>query len=487
MKEPSLQSDPIMNFSSPELSSRTAVNVPEARSSKWGEQVMQVAPESDDDEGLPDLVLGGRKAEQKPTLKVIKQRYLEKQIARRKVSEDDGSDLEITSPKAAPVRSTERRVSQLRKKQLGLAGVNPSSRHKATASVKGKSKEQALSRSDMNSELWGKVMKGNREIDTQKKENWMRHGGKHKEESLLQTDASVVLKAVAEQALKARGSKDTSQTTLVDEDEDSDDDWKPAGSMSPARCSENAEEEDEGLEMAAEEEGGKDAEDEEDEPVPRNSRSKRVAVIDSDEEDDENSAPKTTRRAGRRPIALADSFLEGDTEPDVLTPFSEEGTGTDKENNASLVFDRSEDKENSRVPRFGSLSSADSFESLGAPSGPQPRNPLEEIPRSPETPKTRALGRTNLTQLFEAQLNQPRTTPELQPSPFPPERKNSGGFSQFSQDDDTLLNNSSPGVGLADLFNAHTQASTDTPKRSFLAEPFGEKVRNPLKRIAMQR
>ncbi|KAH6915194.1 hypothetical protein BKA70DRAFT_1557505 [Coprinopsis sp. MPI-PUGE-AT-0042] len=477
-KEPSLQSDPIMNFSSPEFSSKTAVHIPEAGPSKWGEQAMQVTLESDDDDDLPDNLLGEPKAEHKPTLKEFKRRHLEKQKAKRSASEDDGSDLEITSPKAAPVRSTERRVSQLRKKQLSLAGVNPSSKLKATSLFKGKSKEQTMNRSDMDANLWGKVQKEQREVVTKKKEDWIVFGGRlDKEETRPQVDATQVLKAYAEKGLKAReGDKESSQTTLVEEDEDSDDEWKPAGSMSPAHRSGGVEEEEKDLAMTTED-LGEDAEDEEDEQVLRVSRSKRVAVVDSDEENDENSAPKPAQTAGRRPLALDSSVLEGDIEPDGSTPFSEEGTGTDKENNASLVFDRSEDKENSRVPRFGSLSSADSFESLAAPSGPQSRNPLQEIPRSPETPKTRPLGRTNLTQLFEAQMNEPRRTPELQPSPFPRQRKDSGGFSQFSQEDGTLLNNSSPGSGLADLFNVHTQAPSYSPKSSLLAEPFGEKFK----------
>jgi mediator of replication checkpoint protein 1 len=152
--------------------------------------------------------------------------------------------------------------------------------------------------------------------------------------------------------------------------------------------------------------------------------------------------------------------------------------GTDKENDTNLMFDRSDDKENKAVVRFG-LSGLRRDDTLDLDLS-EPRRPFQELP-SPDTPKAFQLGRANLTEMFEAQLSESRRTPDLSPGPLLQpfmEGKSAGGFSQFSDDEGTLLGKTPSNGDLADLFDVTTQklgTKSWSPKGG-LAEAFIEQV-----------
>ncbi|TFK29241.1 hypothetical protein FA15DRAFT_752712 [Coprinopsis marcescibilis] len=483
------QSDPIQPFSS---------SPPNDPFHTGGSKLAQVPVEVEDimlslsDDGdLPDtaVLLNMKKpAQQKPKVDSAELRKRKEKLllnARKATSSDndDDDDLEIISESPKIHKSAEkRRVSRLRKAQMQLAGVNYVKSQKTQSSSVSKGKAPLQSREKMNQGLWQRAKQEFATTIEEKEKAWKEIGGRVQEHVGVEGGPESVVKALAERGLKAAEEKVVHMDTESDSD---DDDWVPdnRGSTSPRNATaELTDEEHHDTVPSAEGDGALTEGDEEEENARIPRRHRRKAIVDSDDENDENAQPPSRQP---RPSRLDERSLDMDVEHDSFTPFSEDGT--DKENNHTLRFDRSEDKENKAVMRFPSESS-DIFTplqplgSLSFSQDTQPRRPFQELPSSSEESQPKELGRRNLTQMFEAQLNEPRKTPELQLEPFLA-RKSPGGFSQFSEPgDEVTLRRDRSSQNLADLFEATTQASgPSSPNKLLLEEAFAEKPNNDLR------
>lgn len=507
--------DPINPFSSPEKPTvpaataplpfpafpRTPSPTPVAGPSK---PILPEAPalEDDDDDDMPSMLAVLQDAKKssaassaKEELRKRKLELLQKQQQARRPLEEDDDDLEVVdSSRAAAVEKLENQhshkagkkdISRTRKQQMALAGIRPSK-------PIGKDKKvETVRREEFDQQVLLKAKMEARAITKQKEEEWKAIGGSVRKEPESGVKSEDVMKALASHALEvvtANAQREEAFEAFGDSgDEDSEDgDYKPdeRGSASPEP---EAMEEDEDEDKENNDEDfamGEDAEetlveDPESEDVrPRAGRHRVIASDDEDEENDENAPPPRPRP--RQPFAALGGRDDDEMEIvlDRRSPSTDGATtndeGTDKENDLTAFrgrqvrFDSPDFDENTPL----------SLDLAG------PRRPLQDISSSaPDTPKPLDL-RTNLTQLFEAQLRTP------QPSPGPSLQpllggalgsKGSEGFSQFSQSDRTLGPSGSSSGDLADLFDATTQKLKDNTWSSpggGLAEAFVEKVGN---------
>ncbi|EAU84315.2 hypothetical protein CC1G_01311 [Coprinopsis cinerea okayama7 len=459
-----LDQDPIMNPSSPEpsnaLSGGMDVDILSAKvpgpSKLSPTTIPDVLDDSDEDlpESLTEHLKPRPKAEAKSDLHEIKMRALAAANQRKQIDSDDDDDLEIVPAQKvdAPPRSTEKRAR-------GRKSLPIFARRAVTQP-----------RDRFEQELLARAAEESAKLSELKKQAWIQAGGRVLEEIKPEGGPESVLRAYAEKALKAIENNDNLTKGEDDEDE-SDGEWKPEerGSASPSSHTmdivDEGDSEGEDAAMGSEAEG-EDGQDDENIAIPRGHR--RRTIVDSDEENDENASLKRVSRPARRSISLDEDLESSSVGHDAVTPFSEDGT--DKENNAGLLFDRSEDKENKSIARFDSFDSFDDISPrrLGGPSSSGSRQPFQELPGPTDTPKPiNFASRANLTELFEAQLSEPRRTPELSPVFGSKSRE---GFSQFSP---------TPVVGRALEEEFFDPTQKESQPASLLGEAFGEK---PLRR-----
>lgn len=402
--------------------------------------------------------------------------------------DDDDDDLEIVQSNAKVAvkeeethrRTLHKRPSEGRKRQMQLAQINPT---KQAANIespvrKNEHGEGSLSifqrggpldSKKLNQILAAEVQK-NALLEMKKKAaEWQKYGGRTggNPEGHAKGLTSVV-QTLAERGLKAAEILSTGEVDMnMDEDEDeNDEDWDPAlrGSASPEPGEEN-EEEDEG------------EDDQEADENNRNLNADTNAVDDFQPPDDEGSNIRPIRR-----MVIASDSEEEDN----------------KENDTDLMYDHSEDKENTAVVRHEPLTLAPrSLFSSGVVSSPplspstQPRlwgarsrsidldddhtpnqrRPFKEL-ISEESPRSTQILHSNLTQSFTAKLQQasplPSTfasAPKLKPF-FSAEESSSGGlggFSQFSQTGgDVFAPAPSLQPGFSDLFESATEKQKST-------------------------
>jgi mediator of replication checkpoint protein 1 len=253
-------------------------------------------------------------------------------------------------------------------------------------------------------------------VTRKKEEEWRKHGGQTNNNVGQSRGLAKVFKTIAEKGLKVAKARETDKADINDsEDEGSDEDWEPKlrGSASPKILPVNADSEPH-------------------ENLPPNHD---VSMIDEFEvmEDDANIRGRTARRR------IIDSESEDENEnenapPGVLAISREEGYRRstslyelptedeyDKENNVSLMYDRSEDKENNAVVRhstsifdirsdspslsdFTQSSSLNEKALLDDPNLDR-RRPLGEL-LSEESSIASPIIPTNFTQSFAAKLQQ---------------------------------------------------------------------------------
>ncbi|KDR83459.1 hypothetical protein GALMADRAFT_219286 [Galerina marginata CBS 339.88] len=507
-------SDPIVAFSSP---AKAIPAQPEERERpshsmfRRKTPVLQDVPDnhdSDEDSDLPDigevLTKSINEDSKKKNLDQIKKRALEQQ-KRTVVLSDDDDDLEIVqaNPKVAVKeeehrRSAKKRPSEGRKRQLNLAKVNPTKQAARNASVLSPRRMQndiayalrnseagAIQPKDLNLILATAVQKRAQETSKKKEEEWKRHGGRVSAGTAIQPGGMAsVVDAVVGQHLKATKMGDTADMDIDDEEDPSDEEWDPAlrGSASPESAEgDDVEENDENspdISMVD------DSEAHEDEPRVRAPR-RRLVTSDSEgeNENDENAENVPMKSASQKLYRRATSSCDIATEEE-----------DDKENNTKLMYDRSEDKENTAVVRHATLSLAprslfngddiatpplspvgvlgswiarEPTVELGDESSAERRKPFKEL-ISEESPLSTQIRPTNLTQSFAAKLQQASSSPStLAPPPTlkafissagSSSKSFSGGFSQFPDGDTDVFGAATKlQPGFSDLFESTTQ------------------------------
>jgi mediator of replication checkpoint protein 1 len=369
-----------------------------------------MAPLDSDSDVLPEvgeLVSEEQKKQdrahvQKALLERKKKLLLAQQATKPAVSDDD--DLEVVPAREiqAAVKEEEaerksgkkRKHSEGRKRQLNLGGIGlERQRAKAASSkdeaspfiissvsrLKGKKDSAIMTQGELNRTLVQRVVSVNRELTKKKEEEWVRRGGNvidgGEGASSSANDAST---AYAEKGLKVAEERGTAME--VDEDEGSDEEWTPEmrESASPSPQSDDGEHGDEET-QAIEEEEEQEADitmvnpesevlamdDDFDEKQVLKVRTRRrvQAIVDSDSDggNDENTFPIP------KPKQHVFLSLQDHSNEDAIIPLmshrgslssTDERTEdeNDKENNTSLMFDRSEDKENKAVVRHGDAS-----------------------------------------------------------------------------------------------------------------------------------
>lgn len=348
--------------------------------------------DDDDEEELPDvatlLAEDGQKrsaAKRAQDLAQLKQRALKQQALHQ--VEDDGSDIEIVdSPSTRQSRQAGKQKHvyvrpTLSKTSKGLP--YPTGRHKldeisssqvlaeaavphfANSSKADKGKGNEIDQRSLNRILAQRMVSQGQESIRQKEAEWTKRGGRITEmpeqgDRRLKMQDRIL--ALSEKAL----SRETNATPSYMEDEDaegSDQEWLPdtVPDVEEGVALENdAEDEEEPgfvVHQSSDHPSCEEPTDEEDvNPRPRHGRTRHTAVLDSD---DENTAPNS--RYGRVLVPDTSSFIQGSSSSprmNKLETASVDGTvenETDKENDASMVFDRGEDKENTviRAPVFG--------------------------------------------------------------------------------------------------------------------------------------
>ncbi|KAJ2915033.1 hypothetical protein MD484_g5403, partial [Candolleomyces efflorescens] len=511
LKEPTSPSDdPINSFSSPEARPsspgvsvrRTPSPLPNTARPSSRPALADPPPLDSDDDDLPATITVPTtkkpvaESSKKDELMKRKYRALEKNQSRQAGSDSD-DDLEIVNAPVSGVAgrtlevehpSSAKKLTHTRKVQMQLAGIHPTKSQAPTS--KQTKKAPPIGRSQLEQELWKRVQLAREKTIKQKQEEWQAIGGTLKETVKAEADQAEVVKNLAAKGLEAAEAQGGG-TQYEDSDDESDGDWNPqerGSEEEPDPSMDVQDQVDEDVSMVSEVEDQDEVEaDENDENVPKARMSRRSAknIVDSDDENDENNPSQQVR--GRRPLASlpSSSFGEDEFSMDVVhdgpTPSTDDQNddGTDKENDTSLMFDRSDDKENKAVVRFG-LSGLRRDDTLDLDLS-EPRRPFQELP-SPDTPKAFQPGRASLTEMFEAQLSESRRTPDLSPGPLlqpfleGSSKKNAGGFSQFSDDEGTLLGKASSNGDLADLFDATTQKLDTKPwsTKGVLAEAFIE-------------
>ena len=365
-------SDPIEAFSSPSNPKCDNSNehsfpprLPQPSPAPNGDQEFP-DPDDSDDSDLPEtsdmFKQNIEDSKKKLNLKEAKARALARlQPSAIDGDDDDDDDLEIVSFSSAKSGVKEEdvqrksrsklQISEGRKRQMQFGKVNLMVHEKELpltfSSAQGGFVKLA-NQTTLNQLIVAEARKEAQRVTRKKEEEWRKHGGQTSTNVIGQGQGLAnVVKTIAEKGLKVAKVRETDKADINDseDEEGSDEDWEPelSGSTSPRILP-------------------VDADSEPDENLPP---SEDVAMTDEFEviEDDASNRGRTARRR----IIDSESEDEDESEnahPGVLAVSREEGyrgsTSSyelptedeyDKENNVSLMYDRSEDKENNAVVR----------------------------------------------------------------------------------------------------------------------------------------
>ncbi|KAJ3998628.1 hypothetical protein F5050DRAFT_1743684 [Lentinula boryana] len=478
-----------------------------------------------DDEQLPDMdqLL---KQQRMDNLKRMKLQIIQQQQKQQRVDMDDDDDLEIVDAPSTPMQVAIKKEAEERKSGRPSISVSTRTLQKhAGISVSRRTSEiasasQALNSRQLNEVLLKSVNAENARRTKEKSEEWVRRGGKLLEPE-IQLSEKHGLDWYAQKTLEANKSKEEELFHEEDGDEE-DKGWSPSlrGSASPApgervssnEYAENAGDEDEGFEddqditMVNEDAGDEDLPTQVDLPPPR--RSMR-AVVNSDTEDEEHDENIFPRRPSLGRVLVEDSMILEETSDKLFTALqlarrqsdsSYDGGATedegDKENNDHLMYDRSEDKENTAVVRHGPLNRRSS---LGRQSSlfnleegissrlsvssdgyatdedkENPRSPLKTLSVAeiePFTPAavlfaTRLQRATSAATIADNALDVP-----LSLSPEVARERQISGFSQFSDDEEGIQSKKLE-TGFSGFLDSDSQISTPArPPLESLKEP----------------
>lgn len=414
---------PIIQFSARQSTSR-ALTPEQKPDTSRGHNVSFEFPLSDDDEELPDAgdiftaqVREQEAAKRQQELRKLKLRTLEQQQRDAFIANtlDSSSDLEVEETMNTVVKeeAEERRRSKMhnvktpvRKRKshipdnlapeqqeaLLVAAARPSfirdTRFEKGAKARA---NKPFDKNGLNRYLLQKAEKERAEIIEQKEREWIERGGKvMTRPDPEERGEKVMKKKLAELVAKglSRAQRAEAGEEAVEETDEEDDDWTPDVQL-------QEDEEEESAQMLIAPDEADDTEfDDENAPRPKH-KHRGMTVVDSDEE----NAPPSLVPTGR--VLVPNSSLVLESPPPRLESSDKENVNidteaeneTDKENDASLMFDRGEDKENTAIassqpsipqPIFGhTLSSRNSFSSLDgadlATSSPRARSPLKVI------------------------------------------------------------------------------------------------------------
>lgn len=413
---------PIVQFHTGRSSSR-ALTPEQKPDTSRGHNVSFEIPQLSDDEELPDAkdVFGAQirereQAKRKEELRIRKLQLLEQQQREAVIASrvDSSSDLEVEETMNAVVKeeAEERRRSKMHKvnapvrkrksyvpdalspekQEAFLVAAARSSFIRDTGRDKGaqaRANNSRFQQNDLNRVLLGKIEQERKEIIEQKESEWLERGGSVMPRPDVRERADEVLKVkMAELAAKglSLAQRIEAGDEEVEETDEEDGDWMPN--------TQALEDDDPQNPFVAPDNEDEDTEFDDENAPPPKLKHRVLAVVDSDGE----SAPASSAPTGR--VLVPNSslvFLE--SPPPRLESSDKENANidteaeneTDKENDASLMFDRGEDKENTAIassqssippPLFG-LSSRNSFSSLDgvdlATSSPTPRSPLKPI------------------------------------------------------------------------------------------------------------
>ncbi|KAF9076526.1 hypothetical protein BDP27DRAFT_802312 [Rhodocollybia butyracea] len=378
---------------------------------------LPAAADSESDDAFPDPneILGPMPRTNNNSLREMKLQMLQQQQYHHSDDEDD--DLEVVDAPSTSVQVAIKQEAQARKSgrpSISLnarvvqkhAGISASHRptHVATAS-------QARNNRQLNDALIKRIKSDNARRTQEKSEEWVRRGGKPLEREAGGEAEIRGPEWYAQRGLEKKEVQEQDQAEERFEDED-DDEWTPGlrGSASPAPQEGGSDNEDAENEDSDDDDGDQDVtmvnenedvtEGEEETPtqvdIIHHKRSKK-GVVHSDTEDEENNEndppPLQPRPFGK--ILVEDSMILDDREP--LPPLQRQSDSSsydgatedegDKENNDRLMYDRSEDKENTAVVRHG-------LSSLGiiASSSGRPLLGRQQSPRfSPSESRRRSL------------------------------------------------------------------------------------------------
>ena len=369
-------------------------------------------------------------SKKKQNLKEAKARALARLQPSAMDGDDDDDDLEIVAFSSARTAVKEEdiqrksgsklQISEGRKRQMQFGKVSHTMQEKEWPFTFSSARGGLVKLADqttLNQLIAAEARKEAQRVTRKKEEEWRKHGGQISTNAIGQGLANVV-KTIAEKGLKVAKARKTDKADINDSEDEggSDEDWEPEprGSASPKILP-------------------TDADSEPDENLPPN---EDVAMVDEFEvvEDDANIRARTARRH----IIDSESEDENETEnvhPGVLAISREEeyrrSTSScelptedeyDKENNVSLMYDRSEDKENNAVvrhstsifdirsdspslPDFTQSSSLNEKALLDEGPNLDRRRPLGEL-LSEESSITSPIIHTNFTQSFADKLQQ---------------------------------------------------------------------------------
>ncbi|KIM45915.1 hypothetical protein M413DRAFT_297297 [Hebeloma cylindrosporum] len=488
-------SDPIEPFSSSPPTGRSTTT-------QRPSHILELPDDPDEDDlELPPVsaMLGDiMEKTRRKDLQDMKQKLIHSKKPPVDLSYDD-DDLEIIprSPNKMALmeqrkKLKERRISEGRKRQMRLANIGIPN---AAVPIVGHSQggiasiisQQATTRVDqvaLNRIMAAEVRKEAQQATKQKEEVWQKHGGHLRTRPNVQPEGlSIAVESLAKKVLKAAELDATNKMDIEgdDEDERSDEDWSPdfkgSGSPEPAE-QEASDEQEEGDENAPMDEdtimvAEASLDDDEDGNIRTSTSRRTIVQSDSEDEGDENAPAKPQRY--RRSTSSSERYTEDEQ---------------DKENDTTLMYDGTEDKENETLARRQCNSSRSIFDATDirnpslSPTFPsqernarngdiqsqvgEQRSPLKEL-ISEESPSS--LRSSTLTQSFAAKLQQASPlhdtmgpTSTLQPFLF---RKGGSagfdGFSQFSQcEPDVYRAAPSLQPGFSELFENATEKQRES-------------------------
>lgn len=486
-------SDPIEPFSSPHrVGASPEKKLSFARSSERAKTPpSNNLPELEDsDDGLPDT--RNMMKQNASKLKDLKQRALEQSTRHLATGDEDDDDLEVVrgNPKVVAKEEAESRrsgqkprVSTAMKMVAQLAHVNtakqarksdvrsPGGVQKHFNSVIVKHTTVGTS-AELSRLTFAKAQEVARRETRKKEDEWQKHGGRLGAKSAAPgQDLATTLQDIARKGREVVSTGGADRMDVDGDDEDpEDEDYNPAlrGSASPEPEGEEEEldeeegaENDENLPISVDADITMVAEDDDSEEHALKVRTRRNVVVASDSEEDGNDENDENAPIKQSPVLPSSRYRRSSTSSDLMT--EEE----DKENNTRLMYDRSEDKENTRIVRHTPLSATPTSifdlhalasttsspenrrqgfpgessddDTAGREPGSAKRRPFQDL-LSEDSPKSTGLQPTNLTQSFASKLQQASPLPStIAPAPtlkaFLGEgssTKNfSGGFSQF--------------------------------------------------------
>ena len=483
-------SDPIEAFSSPSNAKRGtsehsfSPRLPHQSLAPKGDQEFP-DPNDSDDSDLPDTSNMFKQniedSKKKQNLKEAKTRALARLQPSAMDGDDDDDDLEIVAFSSAKTAVKEEediqrksrsklQISEGRKRQMQFGKVSLTMHEKELPFTFSSARGGLVKLADqttLNQLIAAEARKEAQRVIRKKEEEWRKHGGQISTNAIGQGQGLAnVVKTIAEKGLKVAKARETDKADINDSEDEgsSDEDWEPElrGSASPKILPVDADSEpDENLPPSEDVAMIDEVEVIEDDANIRG-RTARRRIIDSESEDEnetENAHPAISREEGYR---RSTSSYELPTEDEY-----------DKENNVSLMYDRSEDKENNAVVRHstsifdirgGSPSLPDFTQSsslIEKALDEEPnldRMPLEEL-LSEESSITSPIIHTNFTQSFAAKLQQSSPSSNTLTSFLSREGLQPAfdGFSQFSEVEPDKSGAPLLQPGFSELFESATE------------------------------